>query len=457
MKVNFIFFIYFLIQRKNFFFLLSFFIKRFDKGILFRDPLLPQNITFPNLNFSFRKTKLSIFYNLYKNLFNNSLFFFQNNSLFENLLKKKNQKINNLIDNNYLNLLIFLLELFFFKKKMLKKLILNLLLLEFYYFKQCVRAKTLFLQNPNLLQLKLNKFKFINFFFKSDKIFSTNLVVTKENKSVISETKEVFLDKKLEKIKSKKKKKFKSYLYELRFPRSLHTSFYFKSAFKKLIKEHEDALKEKKKLDKKKRFKKKFDSKFSKIENLIQKNQKNTYLIKNSKNNPNLKKKMSTFIKKPKKINSNVNRFYDIQIFYFFSKLVNLHTKNGHKKKSLRFFLDCFSDVRRELKLHLTNKDILTKIFFSLHPYFILKKFNLKRRALIIPFPITKDKRVKITSQIFLTGVKRRSENTFKKKVIEEIKDFYRKKMPMSVKFRNERIKIAIENKNNIRFLKFFK
>ena len=120
-------------------------------------------------------------------------------------------------------------------------------------------------------------------------------------------------------------------------------------------------------------------------------------------------------------------------------------------------FLNYFLTAKKELRLNLSNIDILTKIFFNLNPYFILKKFNLKRRTFIIPFPLTKDKRVKITSQIFLNAVKKRPENTYKQKVVEEIKDFYREKTPMSIKLRDERIKIAIENKNNIRFLKFFK
>lgn len=146
-----------------------------------------------------------------------------------------------------------------------------------------------------------------------------------------------------------------------------------------------------------------------------------------------------------------------LKFFFFFSKLVNLNTKNGLKKRSLKFFLDCFFEVKKHLKPNITNKDILTRVFFSLNPYFILKKYNLRRRSIIIPFPITKDKRIKITTQIFLAAVKKRTEPTFREKLIEELKDFYRNKTPMSVKLRNEKMKIAIDNKTNIRFLRFFR
>ena len=166
-------------------------------------------------------------------------------------------------------------------------------------------------------------------------------------------------------------------------------------------------------------------------------------------------RKMSTF--HFKKSSPSKIKHYDSQIFFFFSKLVNLNTKNGLKKRSLKFFLDCFFEVKKHLKPNITNKDILTRVFFSLNPYFILKKYNLRRRSIIIPFPITKDKRIKITTQIFLAAVKKRAEPTFREKLIEELKDFYRNKTPMSVKLRNEKMKIAIDNKTNIRFLRFFR
>ena len=163
-KIKFFFF-FFLIQRKNFFFFLNLCINQFNKNFLFRDFLFPSGIIFPGLNFSSNKVKLLIFYNLYKNLINNSFSFFQNNSFLEKSFLKKNKKICNAKTSYYFKLLNFLFNLYFFKKKILRKLLLKFLFLEFVFFKQQIKTKKFFLQNLILLNTILNKYKFINFFF----------------------------------------------------------------------------------------------------------------------------------------------------------------------------------------------------------------------------------------------------------------------------------------------------
>lgn len=64
-------------------------------------------------------------------------------------------------------------------------------------------------------------------------------------------------------------------------------------------------------------------------------------------------------------------------------------------------------------------------------------------------------KKIAATARLFLQGVKKRPEISFRKKLVEEFKDFFFKnKNPYSMRLRQEKIKFALENKQNLRLLK---
>jgi ribosomal protein S7 len=133
---------------------------------------------------------------------------------------------------------------------------------------------------------------------------------------------------------------------------------------------------------------------------------------------------------------------------------VKVNTKNGHKKKSLKLLLDSLASARRQLKLRLSNKEILKKIYTKVNPFFVLRKHSFGRRTSLIPLPLREEKVAGATARLFFGAVRRRGEGSLKEKLTEEIKDFFLKnKKPASIVARNARIQTALENKGNIRFL----
>ena len=428
MRSNFFFFFFFLFKEKKKIIFLNFFVQKFFKYPIF---------DFFIFNSFFKKFYITKFFN------------FKNSFLFS--------PVTDLSNNFNFSFLLLLLEFYFFKKK-LKNLILFFISLEFNFFKKIINQKKFFYFNKKNISFFLEDFKVSNFFLNLPSQFKKEKNFQKSSKS----PKKTFL------------KPFKSYLLNVKLPIALKNDHYFNNSFRRFLNEYEKIryLEAKKKLQLKlkklaaknlakqqspkqqpsKQVNKSINSSQTvSVTNSAKKTQNTkTNIIKNQDNVSNKVRKFSS----SKKRSISQSEFFVIS---FFSKLVKQNTKHGLKKKSLKIFKDCLNTARQELEMTITFKEILSKIFFSLNPFFVLRKYTLGRKVILIPFPVTRANIVNVNSRLFLRALKKRPELQFRRKLIEEIKDFYTGKMPMSLKLRNERILTAIENKDNIRYLRFFK
>lgn len=101
---------------------------------------------------------------------------------------------------------------------------------------------------------------------------------------------------------------------------------------------------------------------------------------------------------------------------------------------------------------------MLYQIYKKLYFPFFIKKFNIGRRSVLIPFPIESSKKITTTARLFLNSINKRGELTFRARLFEEIRDFFEnKKKPASLKAKLEKIRLVFENKKNIRFLNYKK
>lgn len=394
----------------------------------------------------YKEKKNLIFLDLFvKQFFKYSQNFFIFNSFFKKkyLIKLFNLYNFNLIyfSNFFINfnfILLLLLEFYFFKKK-LKNLILKFIILEFDFFKILINQKKFFFFNISNISFFLDEYKIANFFFN---LYHKCKKKDKQKQLVVPS------------VKEPKQKKFKSYLSNIQLPRPLKGDYYFNLSFDRFLKEYKE---NKHVIKKKKRptsnyLKRKQKSNLPQQSGVISEHSVKTQIIKKQDFNLVKTRKLSSSSGSDKKPAES-----DSFIFFFFSKLVTQNIKNGKKKKSYKIFKDCLQIARSELGLDLSFKSILTKIFFNLNPFFVLKKYTLGRKIIIIPLPVTNKNIVNVNSRLFLRALKKRTELSFRRRLVEEIKDFYNGKMPMSIKLRNERILLAIENKDNIRYLRFFK
>lgn len=91
--------------------------------------------------------------------------------------------------------------------------------------------------------------------------------------------------------------------------------------------------------------------------------------------------------KKPKKTNKGLStaslfKKKKLLVRSFFSKLIKINTKNGHKRRSYKIFLTALKTARTRLPLKkLSNFKILCKIMNKLNPLFTIRKHNIGRRT----------------------------------------------------------------------------
>jgi len=148
-----------------------------------------------------------------------------------------------------------------------------------------------------------------------------------------------------------------------------------------------------------------------------------------------------------------IEKYYSNQ-FNLHSRITGFFTRNGKKSKVTKFVSECFFEIARSV-----NKPvyvILRKIFLLLNVFVETKNVKIRRRRYIIPFPVSRNRRLYLALKWLGQGLRLRKQRIplFKRLKAELLTILINKKRHQSstLKFKRENIAKAVENRSNIHY-----
>ena len=135
----------------------------------------------------------------------------------------------------------------------------------------------------------------------------------------------------------------------------------------------------------------------------------------------------------------------------FYSKFLGFLTKKGSKLKGKRILDKAFLSIT--IKTKYSKQVALVMLFRSLNSFVEVKKVRVRRRFVLVPFPISLKRRSYLIVKWIMQSIKKdKKKNSFSNKLAQEITNVLKNVSSKTKKLRRLNFSQALANRSNIHF-----